>query len=75
MYNTTIKKLYKDYIKNTEDYSDDYNVTNNILRSTDVTMYLQDGYITPHEDGYDEGRLCVMLMYMNEDYDYDMVGK
>ena len=75
LYNTTIKKLYKDYIKNTEDYSDDYNGPNNILRSTDVTMYLQDGYITPHEDGYDEGRLCVMLMYMNEDYDYGYGGE
>ena len=38
-------------------------------------MYLQDGYITPHEDGYDEGRLCVMLMYMNEDYDYGYGGE
>ena len=75
LYNTTIKKLYKDYIKNTEDYSDDYNGPNNIIRSTDVTMYLQDGYITPHEDGYDEGRLCVMLMYMNEDYDYGYGGE
>mgnify|MGYP003134426992 FL=1 len=75
LYNTTIKKLYKDYIKNSENYSDDYNGPNNIIKGTDVTMYLQDGYITPHEDGYDEGRLCVMLMYMNEDYDYGYGGE
>lgn len=76
LYNSTVKELYKDYIKNTEDYSDDYNgYGGNILRSVDVSMYLQDGYITPHEDGYDEGRLCVMLMYMNEDYDHGYGGE
>tara|TARA_R100001509_G_scaffold50018_1_gene27291 strand:+ start:1374 stop:2162 length:789 start_codon:yes stop_codon:yes gene_type:complete len=70
LYDGTVKTLYKDYIKNDEDYSTwPYNGKHkSITQGTDVTMYLKDNYITPHEDGYDEGRLCVMLIYLNEDY-------
>ena len=55
-----------------------YDISENNLKdklSIDLTLYTKDGFIVPHEDGYDEGRLCVILIYLNDDYQQGFGGK
>lgn len=70
LYLETVKSIYKDDIvsENSFDGRTKYNQDNNITLGTDITLYLKNNYIYPHEDGVDGNRLCVLLMYLNEDW-------
>jgi len=46
----------------------DNNVSYQPQHSVDLTLYLKDNFIENHQDGFDEGRLCVILIYLNDDY-------
>jgi len=55
-----------------------YDISENKVKDSakiDLTLYTKNGFIMPHEDGYDEGRLCVILIYLNEDYQQGFGGK
>lgn len=45
-----------------------YNVQYEPEHTVDLTLFLKHNFITNHQDGYDEGRLCVILIYLNDDY-------
>lgn len=48
-----------------------YNITKSIYlenKSVDLTLYTKNGHIVNHQDGFDENRLCVILIYLNDDY-------
>ena len=63
IYQKTILNLYSDNIKNIHNYSDEI-----ISKETTLTLYKKGNFIEPHEDGYVKGRLCVFLIYLNDDY-------
>jgi Rps23 Pro-64 3,4-dihydroxylase Tpa1-like proline 4-hydroxylase len=48
--------------------NDLYNVSYQPQHSVDLTLYLKDNFIENHQDGFDERRLCVILIYLNDDY-------
>ena len=55
-----------------------YNILENQFKYNhmiDLTLYTKNSFIVPHEDGYDEGRLCVILIYLNEDYEKGFGGE
>jgi len=77
LYLQTVVELYKDDIINHDEYqikkehsSDPY-----IGAGTDITLYLKDNYISPHADGIDGTRLCVLLMYLNDDWENGYGGE
>jgi Rps23 Pro-64 3,4-dihydroxylase Tpa1-like proline 4-hydroxylase len=45
-----------------------YNVSYQPQHSVDLTLYLKNNFIENHQDGFDAGRLCVILIYLNDDY-------
>lgn len=59
-----IHTIFKDIIKKFYPSYENLNYGN----SVDLTLYTKDGFIENHEDGYDQNRLCVILIYLNEDY-------
>lgn len=78
LYIQTIKNLYRDDIINKDDY-EPYKIINqetSIVRGTDVTLYLKNNYINAHQDSEgDFNRLCVMLIYLNEDWENGYGGE
>lgn len=42
--------------------------TNSNREAIDLTLYLKDDFIENHSDGIDIGRYCVILIYLNDDY-------
>lgn len=63
IYFKTIYDLYLEDIVNKTNYQQI-----SISNGTDLTLYTKNNFIEPHEDGYVEGRLCVVLIYLNDDY-------
>ncbi len=59
-----IQSIFKDIIKKLYPSYENLNYGN----SVDLTLYTKGGFIENHEDGYDQNRLCVILIYLNEDY-------
>ncbi len=56
--------IFKDIIEKLYPLQKNLNYGNRV----DLTLYTKDGFIENHEDGYDQNRLCVILIYLNEDY-------
>lgn len=56
--------IFKDIIEKLYPLQKNLNYGN----SVDLTLYTKGGFIENHEDGYDQNRLCVILIYLNEDY-------
>jgi len=43
-------------------------------RMGDFTLYEDDHFISDHKDGYSNGRLCVLIMYLSSEADYNNGG-
>jgi Rps23 Pro-64 3,4-dihydroxylase Tpa1-like proline 4-hydroxylase len=69
IYQKSIMALYSDYISDYEMY------IKNILRGNTLTLYVKNNFIEPHSDGYVDGRLCVILIYLNDDYKNEFGGE
>ena len=71
LYLQTVVELYKDDIINHNEFKrkKSHSMDPYIGAGTDITLYLKDNYISPHEDGIDGNRLCVLLMYLNDDWE------
>lgn len=63
IYLKTIYDLYLEDIVNKRNYQQI-----SISSGTELTLYTKNNFIEPHEDGYVKNRLCVLLMYLNDDY-------
>jgi hypothetical protein len=69
--NNVISKIYKKiisdvYLKNT---IHDYNfLSNDLFGGSQLTLYTKGNKIGHHQDGYSENRLCVILIYLNDDF-------
>ena len=77
LYIDVIKNLYKDDIVTIEDYlpHTTRRQDGSIVEGTDVTMYIKNNYIASHADGIDGNRLCVLLMYLNDDWENGYGGE
>jgi hypothetical protein len=69
IYQKTIIELYSNYISNKDNYF------NTISNKTELTLYIKDNFIEVHNDGYLKGRLCVILIYLNDDYNNTFGGE
>jgi hypothetical protein len=69
IYQKIIIELYSNYISNKENYC------NTISNGTELTLYRKDNFIELHKDGYVKGRLCVILIYLNDDYNDTFGGE
>jgi Rps23 Pro-64 3,4-dihydroxylase Tpa1-like proline 4-hydroxylase len=47
-------------------YDTDYELE---FHATQFTYYPKDSFLTEHSDGYATGRICALLIYLNETYD------
>lgn len=63
IYLKTLFNLYSKDIINNSEYE-----RNTISNGTDLTLYTKNNFIELHQDGYVKGRLCVVLIYLNDDY-------
>jgi hypothetical protein len=59
------RSLIESYIPNI--YPD---LKNNILHQDNFTLYENGDFITPHQDGYNAARYCVVLIYLSDEKDY-----
>lgn len=41
---------------------------NRLVHGTSISLYTKGDFIVNHDDGIDKNRLCVFLMYLNDDY-------
>lgn len=80
--NTKIKEILSDiYLKTIWDlYSTDiinHSVyhRNVISNGTELSLYTKNNFIELHQDGYNENRLCVVLIYLNDDYQIGYGGE
>lgn len=62
IYDKIPKSLYINDIANVEKYQ------KSITDNTNISLYTKDDFIRNHNDGLDPNRLCVFLMYLNDDY-------
>lgn len=60
VYKKILLELYSDYL------NDDY--FSKISMNFDLSLYTKGDFIEPHNDGIDSNRLCVILIYLNDDY-------
>lgn len=65
----TMNGIYKKMLKEL------YNKEHTFEKNIDLTLYTRDCFICPHEDGIDNGRLCVILVYLNDDYQEGFGGE
>lgn len=63
IYKKTINKLYSDDIANNIKFDDIL-----LPSGTDLTLFIKNNFIESHNDGIVDGRLCVILIYLNDDY-------
>ena len=81
LYLQTVTELYKEEIINHEEFKPkslkDAGFSNkpHISAGTDITLYVKDNYISGHADGIDGTRLCVLLMYLNDDWESGYGGE
>ena len=67
--NPAVEKIYKKIIGNLyPEYANENLYLQNKLDSFDLTLYEKNDFIEPHNDGIDPQRLCVILIYLNDDY-------
>jgi Rps23 Pro-64 3,4-dihydroxylase Tpa1-like proline 4-hydroxylase len=67
---TTLYNIYKKIISElypNNQHSINNTIKDNILNS-ELTLYKKNNFIDTHKDAYDGSRLCVILIYLNDDY-------
>lgn len=62
-------KTYNDGIFNIISYLFDVNVSQLNTHTSQSTYYPKDCFLTNHSDGTGTGRICALLIYLNEEYD------
>jgi translation initiation factor IF-3 len=78
LYVQTVVELYKEDIINHKEFKTKPNINNQdpfIGAGTDISLYVKDNYISNHADGIDGNRLCVVLMYLNDDWESGYGGE
>ena len=74
--NPAVEKIYKKIIGNLyPEYANENLYLENKLDSFDLTLYEKNDFIEPHNDGIDPQRLCVILIYLNDDYQEGFGGE
>lgn len=67
VYKKILSELYFDYLNN--DYYSEPNL------GFDLSLYTAGDFIETHNDGIDPNRLCVILIYLNDDYQEGFGGE
>ena len=65
---------YNNGIFNIVNYLYDINVSKLSTHSSQLTYYKKDCFLTRHSDGYGTGRICALLIYLNESYNEEDGG-
>jgi len=74
--NPVVEKIYKKILNNLyPDYVNENLYFENGLDQFDLTLYEKNDFIEPHSDGIDPQRLCVILIYLNDDYQTGFGGE
>lgn len=74
--NSIIIEIYKKIIGNLyPEYVNENLYLENRLDSFDLTLYEKNDFIESHNDGIDPQRLCVILIYLNDDYQEGFGGE
>lgn len=64
-----VENYYKPYFDKIARYFYDVEPNQQLKFNSQFTMYSKDCFLQNHKDGKVDGRLCVVLIYLNEDYD------
>ena len=67
IFKKTIFELYTEELKN---YPFEFGQS-----QVDLTLFKKNNFIINHRDGFNEGRVCVLLMYLNDDYEVGFGGE
>ena len=67
LYKQIFLKIYPDYVGKSFNSADPFGF--------DLTLYEKNDFIVPHSDGVDPNRICVILVYLNDDYQPDYGGE
>jgi Rps23 Pro-64 3,4-dihydroxylase Tpa1-like proline 4-hydroxylase len=71
-----IESIYKKILSGVyEDYIGENLYSENKINMFDLTLYEKNDFIEPHSDGVDPQRLCVILIYLNDDYQEGFGGE
>jgi hypothetical protein len=72
--NMNVENYYKPYFDKIARYFYDIEPTQQLKFNSQFTMYGKDCFLQNHKDGKVDGRLCVVLIYLNEEYDENNGG-
>lgn len=78
LYIQTVVELYNEDIITHKEFKRKSHINNQdpfIGAGTDISLYVKDNYISNHADGIDGTRLCVLLMYLNDDWESGYGGE
>jgi hypothetical protein len=64
-----VENYYKPYFEKFARYFYDLNADDKLKFNSQFTMYSNRCFLQNHKDGKVDGRLCVVLLYLNEEYD------
>lgn len=64
-----IENYYKPYFEKFARYFYDVDISQKLKFNSQFTMYSNKCFLQNHKDGKVDGRLCVVLIYLNEEYD------
>ena len=67
--NMSVENYYKPYFEKFARYFYDVDDTKGLRFNSQFTMYSNRCFLQNHKDGKVNGRLCVVLIYLNEEYD------
>lgn len=67
--NMNIEEYYKPYFDKMARYFYDVDTSKKLKFNSQFTMYSNKCFLQNHKDGKVDGRLCVILLYLNEEYD------
>lgn len=69
-----VENYYKPYFDKMARYFYDVNESQQLKFNSQFTMYSNRCFLQNHRDGKIDGRLCVILIYLNEEYDEENGG-
>jgi hypothetical protein len=71
-----VEKIYKKILSNLYiEYVNENLYFENKINMFDLTLYEKNDFIEPHSDGVNPERLCVILLYLNDDYQEGFGGE
>jgi len=73
-FNMGVENYYKPYFDKFARYFYDVEPSQTLKFNSQFTMYSNKCFLQNHKDGKVDGRLCVVLMYLNEEYDKENGG-